>query len=150
MEIEKNEEIEIIAYRIGESLYCPDCYEKSAKHLKAVQNPEDPEVKISSKPIKAEDIEIFICNDCKTVKETDGYSGEKIEIPKRKNLNELRDMVEDCVSKIHFLEDFFTHNIPEDEFFSESGRSGFYRILVDLEDDLTFVSNGMRKDIRKV
>ncbi len=132
---------EIIAYRIGESLFCVDCHEKAAKTLKAVQNPEDPEIKISSKPIKAGDISIFICGQCRTIKGSDRLTGEKIEIPKRKDLNGLRDMIEDSVSKISFIEDFFTHNIPEDEFFSESGRTGFYRILVDIGDDLKFVVN---------
>jgi len=132
---------EIIAYRIGESLFCPDCYEKSTKRLKAVQNPEDLQVTFPSKPIKAEDIRVFICNDCKTIKGNDILTGEKIEIPERKDLNDLLDMIDDSVEKIAFLEDFFSHTTDERALYSEDGRLGLYHILVDLQRDLGFVSN---------
>ena len=132
---------DIIAYRIGESLFCPDCYEESAKRLKAVQNPEDPQVTFPSKPIKAGDVSVFICNDCKTIKGTDRLTGEKVEIPKRKNLIDLCDMVENCISKIAFFGDFFNQKTSTDELFTERGISGFHTILRDLQDDLTFVSD---------
>jgi len=143
----EKENQEIIAYRIHESLYCVACYEKSARDLKAVQNPEDPEVKFPSKPIKAEDIEIFICEDCKTI---GGHSAGEIRIQEPKDLNHLRDMVEDSVSKLAFLEDFFSNGHEHDaDYFSEKGKVGLYHILVDLQDDLTFVVDEMSRGQRK-
>jgi hypothetical protein len=63
-----------------------------------------------------------------------------------KDLNRLRDMVEDSVSKLAFLEDFFSHgHEPDADYFSENGKAGFYHILVDLQDDLTFVVNEMSR-----
>jgi hypothetical protein len=64
----EKENQEIIAYRIGQGLFCVDCYEKGAKRLKEVQDPEEPEVKFPSKPIKKGDISIFICEECETIK----------------------------------------------------------------------------------
>ena len=132
MEKEKNQEI--IAYRIGESLYCPDCYEKSARDLKAVQNPEEPEVKFPSKPIKAEDIEIFICNDCKTVKGGKTLSG--------KDLDDLCHMIYHCAEKASFISSFFIQKPPGKEpEMSERNASGLYWLLEDFQDDLKFVAD---------
>jgi hypothetical protein len=142
----EKENQEIIAYRIGESLFCPSCYEEGAKRLKAVQMPEDPQVTFPSKPIKAEDVEIFICKECKTI---GGPSAGKIRIQEPKDLNRLRDMIEDSVSKLAFLEDFFSHgHEPDADYFSDNGKSGFYHILVDLQDDLTFVVDEMSRGQR--
>lgn len=57
-----------------------------------------------------------------------------------KSLTDLQDMVEDSADKIAFLEDFFSHGRGNDaDYFSVNGKSGFYHILVDLQDDLKFV-----------
>jgi len=75
----KKENQEIIAYRIGEGLFCPSCYEEGAKRLRAVQMPEDLQVTFPSKPIKAGDIKIFICEECKTIKGIDTLSEKDFE-----------------------------------------------------------------------
>ncbi len=137
MERDKSEEI--IAYRIGEGLFCKDCYEEAARTLKAVQNPEDPQVMIPGKPIKAGDVEIFICKQCKTLKGINEPSEKQVEIPRKKDLSGLRDMVEDCAFKVSFLEDFFCHSIPDDEFLSKSGISGLNILLRELRENLSFV-----------
>ena len=130
---------EIIAYRIGESLYCPNCYEKAAKTLKAVQKPEDPQVTFPAKPIKVGDISIFICNDCKAIKGIHEFSGEIVKISERKSLIDLEDMMEEDISKVAFLGDFFNQGRPDDELFTERGMVGFHCILRDVQDNLTFV-----------
>jgi hypothetical protein len=144
MEKEKGEEI--IGYRIGQGLFCVECYEEGARTLKAVQNPEDPEVKIPSRPITAEDVTIFICEQCKTIK---GPKAGELKIQEQKDLTDLQDTVENCASKIAFLEDFFCHNIPYDELLSEEGKSGLNQILIDLEIDLNSVVNEMSQQRQK-
>jgi hypothetical protein len=140
---------EIIAYRIGESLYCPDCYEKAAKTLKAVQHPEDPQVTFPVKPIKVGDISVFICNECKIIKGVYRFSEEIVEIPERKSLIDLEDMMEEGISKIAFLGDFFNQGRPDDELFSERGMVGFHHILRDVQDNLIFVVNEINRRNQK-
>jgi hypothetical protein len=136
---------EIIAYRVGEGLFCPDCYEKGARTLKAVQRPEDPEVKFPSKPIKVGDIRIFICEQCKTIKGTDRSTGEKIEILKREDLFEFSDIIEHFARKVAFIGDFFSQREKRGERpkFSEEGFTGFYFILRDLQDEIESVVDQM-------
>lgn len=143
----EKENQEIIAYRIGEGLFCPSCCEEGAKRLKAVQMPEDPQVTFPSKSIKTGDIKVFICEECNTI---GGRLAEKIRIQEPKDLNRLRDMIEDSVSKLAFLKDFFSHgHEPDVDYFSKNGKAGFYHILVDLQDDLTFVVDEMSRGQRK-
>jgi hypothetical protein len=52
---------------------------------------------------------------------------------------DLIDMVDHCARKIRFITEFFSHNVPEDELFSEKARAGLHFILNDLEDNLEFV-----------
>lgn len=56
-----------------------------------------------------------------------------------RDLVDLIDTVDHCARKITFLKEFFSHNIPDDELFSEKARAGFHFIMDDLEDDLEFV-----------
>jgi hypothetical protein len=156
---------EIIAYRIGESLFCPDCYKKGAKTLKAVQNAEDPQVTIPAKPITREDISIFACNQCGVVKRSvekrsNISTGEKsvrvssfpkqlIE-PRRKTLSKreeinlvtLEDILVDSGNKLSFVSDFLVprscDDFPE---FSDDGLSGLLIILDEVKDDIDFVLN---------
>lgn len=62
---------------------------------------------------------------------------------------DLEDMMNDIFYKVHFIEDFFSHRVPDDEIFSDSGRSGFYHILFDLEEDIRFVQDGISMMKRK-
>lgn len=130
----KNNVEEIIAYRIGESLYCSDCYKKTEKNLKSVQDPNEPQVTLPSKPIKAEDIKFFICNDCRTIK------GEKI--LSGKDLDDLCHIIYHCGEKASFISNFFTQKPPDDEVeLSQKDASGLYWLLKDLQDDLEFVAD---------
>jgi len=56
---------------------------------------------------------------------------------------DLEDMMDDIFFKVRFIQDFFNHRVPDDELFSDTGRSGFYHILFDLEEDIKFVQDGM-------
>lgn len=160
---EKNKEI--IAYRIGEGLFCPDCYEKGARTLKAVQDPNEPEVKFPSKAIKKGEIEGFVCRQCKAImgiykvrspqelrdlqtklgipdEPEEKKPGEKRN-RRQDDFTDLEDMMEDIFCKVHFIEDFLNPYVPIGEIFSDNGRTGFYHILIDLEDDIKFVQDGM-------
>jgi len=143
---------QIIGYRIGESLFCPDCYEEGARRLKAVQNPEDPQVTFPSKPIKAGDVSVFICNDCKTIKGTDESTGEKIKILKKKDFFEFADTIGHCARKVAFICDFFSQKNKIGEFpeFSQDGYSGLHFILRDLQDEIESVVDQMYGKKRKV
>ena len=80
------EKEKIIAYRIGQSLFCPDCHEKTVRDLKAVQDPDDAQVTIPSKPIKAGDIRIYICQNCEAI-----IGNPKISVEKKLELEALRE-----------------------------------------------------------
>lgn len=58
---------EIFAYRIGEGLFCPKCYEEAEKNL-----PKDSGIKMMGKPIKKEDLSLYICLQCKAIKHFSG------------------------------------------------------------------------------
>lgn len=58
------EQKKVFGYRIGESLYCPECYEASEKLI-----PKDSGVKLPGKALSADDLNGYFCNGCKTVKE---------------------------------------------------------------------------------
>jgi hypothetical protein len=160
------EQKKIIAYRIGESLFCPECYEKTAKVLKAVQNPEDPQVTLPSKPIKAEDIHVFACNQCGVVRgsvqkksntqsdnkdtETDSPPKKILEprrwtLSKRKeerNLIDLEEILIYCGEKLALVQDLLAsmplNECPE---ISEDGSEGVYIVLDEIKDDLDLVIN---------
>jgi hypothetical protein len=61
------------------------------------------------------------------------------------DLYDLADMVDHSARKIAFLRKFFSHNVPDDELFSEDARTGFHFIMDDLEDDLEFVVDRLCK-----
>jgi len=130
------EQEKIIAYRIGESLFCLSCYEEGAKRLKEVQRSEDPQVTFPSKSIKTKDVSIFICEGCKTIK---GPSAGEVKIQKPVEFGDLQDIINNSVSKIAFLEDFFA-TYSEDAI-TESGAMGLFLILHNLQDDLKFVND---------
>jgi hypothetical protein len=140
MEKEKTEEI--IAYRIGEGLFCLSCYEKEARKLRDVQDPDGPEIKIPAKPLTGDDVEIFKCKQCKEIK---GPLTGGVKNPKARDLYDLEDMLMNCLSRVALLIDFVTHNVPEDELFSKNGRLGFYHVLAGLRDDLELLSEGLSK-----
>lgn len=129
--MKKNNGEEIIAYRIGQALYCSECYEKGAKELKAGQDPSEPEVKFPSKPIKAKDITIFICEDCLAVK---GPRAEELMILRSRD--DPLATVEHCIRKIGLLRDFLSPPVPIQDLFSKNGEAGFHHVLADIEDDL--------------
>ena len=126
--MEKQEKI--IAYQIGQKLFCPNCYEKCSRDLKAVQDPSEPEVKYPSKPMGAKDITIFICEDCLAIK---GPRSGELKIQESKD---PLTTVEHCARKIGLLRDFLSHSVPNDELFGKEGRTGFHHLLADIEDDL--------------
>jgi hypothetical protein len=161
----EKEKQEIIAYQVGEHLLCPQCYEKNLKILSVH------EIELPAKPAKREDIEGFVCDQCKVIKgdyrvqsykelkdlqmkleiQDELEKGKPIE--RRGNslesLIDFEDMLNALFSKIVFIEDFFVHSVPEDELISEKGRSGFYHILVDIEDDLKFFSSQLAEKRQK-
>lgn len=157
---------EIIAYRIHEGLFCPDCYEKTAKTLKAVQNPEDPQVTLPAKPIRKEDIYIFACNQCGVVKGSVGkksntqaeQKGDEISLPPKKiieprrrtlpakreaeDLVDVEETIMDCGYKLALLQDLFAQPpIDYEPEISEDGYSGLRVILDEVKDDLDFSVN---------
>jgi len=80
------EQKKIIAYRVGPSLWCPACHDETAKGLRASQDPNDPELKLPSKPITAGIINIFICERCERV-----IGDPKISTEKQRELEALRE-----------------------------------------------------------
>lgn len=58
---------------------------------------------------------------------------------KVKCLLDLQNLVEINAAKIHFLADFFSHSILDDEFFSKRGIFGLHQILRGIEDELDLV-----------
>jgi hypothetical protein len=95
----ENKGEEIIGYRIGQGLFCVECYKEGAKTLKAVKNPEDPEIKFLSRPITAQEVKAFTCKQCKAIK---GPSARELEIKiqERKNLIEFKIKMVGEVSKM--------------------------------------------------
>ena len=100
MENEKGEEI--MAYRIGQGLFCVDCYEKGARRLKEVQDPDEPEVKFPSKSIKKGEISIFICEECETIKGNPEVSAEKkreLETLREQRFLQMKSAISDQLKK---------------------------------------------------
>ncbi len=61
-----------------------------------------------------------------------------------KKLGDLLDMVEDCSSKVSFLDDFFANGHQDQtDFFSQDGISGLHVILRNLIEDLDWVWTGV-------
>jgi hypothetical protein len=117
----------VFAYRIDESLFCPECYEKAIQSI-----PKDSGVIIPGNPLTRGDIGVYICKQCKKKKGGMDIDG-------------LLNIIQFCSYKISFLEDFFTQPRETDEFLSESGISGLGFILRGLYEDLNFVTDEMRK-----
>lgn len=84
--MEKDKDEKIIAYRIGQGLFCPNCYEETVRGLKAAQDPNDPQVTVPSKPIKLGDISIYICVQCEVI-----IGDPKISAEKKRELEALRE-----------------------------------------------------------
>jgi hypothetical protein len=66
----------------------------------------------------------------------------------RKLLEELgafADMIQHTSTKIVFLREFFTHNVPDDELFCERARTGLLFIMDDIEETLEFIVDGLYK-----
>ena len=144
----------IFAYRICESLYCPKCYEKAEQSL-----PKDSGVKLPGIPIKKEDLDLFICKQCKEIKISSEIkvpfpikipsiinvikvsSGEESKAPvKEKDLSDLRDMIENCTTKISVVTEVLCKGEPGYNLeISERGASGLGFILGDIQDDLNFI-----------
>ena len=68
---------------------------------------------------------------------------DKEEIIRQKKIADLSVIVEHCAAKIGLLRDFTSHSVPNDELFSNSGRTGFHHILMNLEDDLESVAHDL-------
>ncbi len=108
------------AYRIGEGLFCPECYEEAIQSI-----PKDSGVQIPKKPLNREEIEVYVCKKCK--KKRGGV-----------NFDDLYHKIQHCSHKIAFLEDFFRQPRETDEYFSEKGLLGLYFFLIDLGDNLDY------------
>ena len=167
--MERRNPEEIVAYRIGESLFCPNCHDESEKSLKAVQNPNEPQVTIPSKPIKAKDLTLFICKQCKSIigdpevsdeikKEFEALREQMQQItsviPYRfresKNLMSFIDTINNCQNKISFVESFFSVQPPERQpEISEDDASGLCLILAEIEEDLGFISEKILEKLQK-
>lgn len=133
----------IIAYRIGEKLFCRDCYEGNSNLLF-----KDSGVTLSGKPITDEDIELFICGDCKAVKGPAGDSNndQEKEVSVKSwptDAFSLRDLIEDCASKVNFLSAVRCGHQDKSEGLNRKERFGLYWILTDLEKELDFVVDHM-------
>lgn len=112
-------EKEVFAYRIGEGLFCPDCINETEKLL-----PKDSKVQLPKIPVMLGDINLFICNQCKKVFD-------------KKDLFEIQDLLNHTLLKIRFVIDFFTHQIPEDEYFcNRDSIEGLGFILRDIYDHI--------------
>ena len=151
---------DIIAYRIGHMLYCPECYEKKARELKM----------FPQTPIYKGVIRVFICQECETIKgdpraslidkkrELELLREEKIArlglaIPARfkqvEALEDLEKVIEKCSNKIFFLSSFFIqkpHGTPE---FNEKDADGMFSILSEVTEDLDFVLEELSKKEEK-
>jgi hypothetical protein len=130
---------EIIAYRIEERLFCSTCYQNAVMDPQAVQDPEGPKVKLPSKSIKADQMNVFICEQCKRI---GGTSVEHLKFQQSRDLTGLLDMLDHCISKVAFFGDFFS-NTPfqksGDGLFSERGLSGLNFLVRDLENELALI-----------
>ncbi|PIX23347.1 MAG: hypothetical protein COZ69_08755 [Deltaproteobacteria bacterium CG_4_8_14_3_um_filter_45_9] len=63
----------------------------------------------------------------------------------RMDLCDLADMVQHTLSKVVFIREFFCHNVPDDELFTERASPGFHFIMDDIEDALEFVVDQLYK-----
>ncbi len=118
-------------------MFCRECCEESAKDL-----PGDSGTKLPGKGLTKEDVGPFFCPVCKTVKGLpQGEIGIQVknstEKTQEKDLDELRDMIENCASKVAFLSDFLCQGQANPNL-SDNGRSGFYHVLMNIEQDLNF------------
>jgi hypothetical protein len=57
-----------------------------------------------------------------------------------RDLGDLQVIAEHSARKVRLLTEFLSHNVPDDEIWSQNAKAGFHYILNDLEDDLEFVS----------
>lgn len=152
--MKRGEEKEIVAYRVGEELLCPECYNKNVKILSVH------EIELPGKPMKREDIRGFVCGQCKTIKGNYKISSLeelralqiKLDIPdklEKEKLGEdkeklfcLTDEINHCSSKISFICNFLANgHDDETDLFSVKGKFGLHLILRDLEDDLDRINN---------
>lgn len=112
-------ENQVFVYRIGENLFCLNCIKEAEKAL-----PKDSGVQLPKKPLTAEEVDRFICKQCKKIFE-------------KRDLLDVRDLLKHSLSKIQFIRDFFGHQIPEDEYFGNQRTiDGLCFILGDIEDHI--------------
>jgi len=137
--MEKDNGEKIIAYRIGQGLFCPDCYHAGARRLKEVQDPDEPEVKFPSKPIKAGDISIYICEDCEAI-----IGDPKVTAEKKRELEALREQ------RILQMESAVSDQFKKEDLEEKPSRQGRHnppnrlekkRDLIDLQDMVEDSSN---------
>lgn len=147
---------EIIAYRIGHALYCPECYEKKARELK----------EFPSKPIYNGMIRVFICEECEAIKgdpkaslvdekrkfdllREERFARLELGIPDRfkqlRKLEDLENMIKKCSEKIFFLSSFFIQKLDGEPEINEKDADGMFSILSDITEDLDFVLEELSK-----
>lgn len=109
----------IFAYRIGENLFCPDCIEKAEKRL-----PKKTEVQLTKKPLTFEDIDLYICKECRKVFE-------------KKDLIDIQDFLNESLLKIRFVDAFFGHDLVDDEYLGlKDSVEGLCLILRDIQENI--------------
>lgn len=162
MEKEKSEEI--IGYRVGDHLLCPECYQRSVKILSVH------DLELPAKHVIKKDIKGFICNQCEIIKgdakvlyiekkrELEALQEQvqemKSGIPYRfKEANcllDLEDMIVNCSNRISFVGSFFIQKLgPEEPNISVDDASGIHLILRDTEEDLHFILSKISEMRRK-
>lgn len=133
-------ENDVFAYKIGENLFCPECIEEAEKRL-----PKDSKMQLPKKPLTVENIDIFICKECK-------------KIFRRRSLIDVQDLLNYSICKINFVYEFFCHEISEDEYFgSQRSIDGLAFVLREIEEqieqavnDLNMIGlNDQKKEVEK-
>ncbi len=149
---------EIMGYRVGDHFLCPGCYERAIKILSVH------DLNLPAKPVTKKEIEGFICNQCETIvgdakvlyiekkKELEAVREQVHQMEsalphryvKSESLGDLQDIIENCNCKISFVSSFFIQTPPGKEpEISESDTSGIYLVLDQTKEDLEFVLGKM-------
>jgi hypothetical protein len=101
--------------------------------------PVNPQVTIPARPISGDDLQIFICTQCKKVKS----SNVQYELQERKGILDLRDMLEHSADKLAFLGYFFivsSDRLNNSGFeWSDEDATGLGHILEGIRNDLEIV-----------
>jgi hypothetical protein len=135
----------VFAYRIGEQLFCPDCYEKTAALI-----PKGSRVFLPGVPLTSRDIPIFACGECERVRKA---GEEKPEISSARSKGEgeeakpelswegvidrIDDQVGFCADKIAFVREFLAkHKVGFNLEIDERAAIGLRVVLAEIMDDL--------------